>query len=234
MTVVEPVERPMSREVFDRAAQLHQAGRLEEAEHLYRSLLTGKARPVPVLVNLAALLAGRGDASEGRRCLEEAAKLAPALHPVHGNLAELALALGDAEAAELHWSRALALAPDHVSYRSRRGEALCRLARYGEAIDCLRAALSANPSDAKTLTNLGIALRRDGQTEEAIEVLEQAVDRAPDLAAAQNALGLALYDAAARFTAISATAFELKAASMRRSQPTKRAWRSRPPRASCA
>ncbi len=187
----------MSREVFDRAAQLHQAGRLEEAERLYRSLLTGKARPVPVLVNLAALLAGRGDASEGRRCLEEAAKLAPALHPVHGNLAELALALGDAEAAELHWSRAIALAPDHVSYRSRRGEALCRLARYEEAIDCLRAALSANPSDAKTLTNLGIALRRHGQTEEAIEVLERAADRAPDLAAAQNALGLALYDAAA-------------------------------------
>lgn len=76
----------------------------------------------------------------------------------------------------------------------RKGHALGRAGKRGDAIALFRKASELPEKSAAALLNLGIYLRAEGYTDEAATALQQAVDIEPDYPEAWQNLGLALQD----------------------------------------
>src|SRR5512139_3008794 len=99
-------------QTFRDAFQLHQAGRLAEAEAAYRALLSATPGDIDAMLHLGLLTAQKGQLEEGRRLLAEAAQRAPASPMAQFHLASVHAALGRHEEALAGFSAALALKPD--------------------------------------------------------------------------------------------------------------------------
>src|SRR5258708_145413 len=115
------------------AAREHQAGRLDQAEPLYKRVLDAEPQNAVALYLLGTLSLQRGRAGEAVERIAEAARLQPTVPDFHATLGEAHRQFGDLAAALGSYRRALALSP---------AEAL-RLAQSGEAF---RGA--GNPADA--------------------------------------------------------------------------------------
>lgn len=114
---------------FDHAVALHQAGRLDEAEDLYRELLRGNADDSVVLNLLGAVRLARGDADEARALLARSVAIDPDDPTAWLHLAEAELSQDRGRAALDAWIRAARTGFEELPLRSRLGtvlEALCR------------------------------------------------------------------------------------------------------------
>lgn len=97
--------------LFQQAVAAHRAGRLDEAEPLYRRILARQPALAEAQANLGFLLGRTGAPARGAERLRRAVALAPG-DPRHLlALAEHLLAAGEAEAAVPAWEQALRLDP---------------------------------------------------------------------------------------------------------------------------
>jgi tetratricopeptide (TPR) repeat protein len=149
------------------AVALHQAGRLDEAEALYRKIVAQGAGP--------------GKAPR------------PPMATVHYNLAVLLRDRGMLDDAVLHYGRAAALRPDHAKTHNNLGATLEALGRLGEAEASYRQALALQPDYANAHYNLGNALKAQGRLKDAAPHYRRAVALTPDDADAHNNLAIALH-----------------------------------------
>ncbi|MGE0746712.1 MAG: tetratricopeptide repeat protein [Rhodospirillales bacterium] len=170
----------------------HQAGRIDDAEAMYRQvliLMPGNADALHFL-GIAAWQRGRRDEALG---LYHQALLQRPNFPAALNNFAVALSdagrLDDARAAA---ERAVSLAPDFVEARNTLGNV--RLARgdAAGAAEAFRAALALRPEMAEAHANLGNALQRLGMHEEAVEAYRAAIARREAYPEAHNNLGNAL------------------------------------------
>jgi predicted Zn-dependent protease len=69
----------------------------------------------------------------------------------------------------------LALVPGRPSLRANRGAALCRLARWSQAVPALQAAVQADPDHAEAWAALGLAQEALGQWSAAADGLQRAM-----------------------------------------------------------
>jgi Flp pilus assembly protein TadD len=171
------------------AVRQHQAGRLPEAEALYRSILTEAPRQVHARHLLGVLAHQSGRHTEAVELITQAlAEHGP--HPVfHANLAAAHLALGRFSDAVSHCRAALRLQPDQVDAHNNLGIALRQLGRLDEAEAAFRTALRYQPRHLDAQCNLGSVLHRQGKLPEALNCLEDVVRRAPQHVQARNDLG---------------------------------------------
>jgi tetratricopeptide (TPR) repeat protein len=175
------------------AREHHQAGRVEEAEALYRSVLAETPQDARVLHALGLLThqAGRNDEALG---LIAQALVAGGPNPVvYSNLAAISIALGQLGEAENYCQAALALKADLVSAHYHRGVAAFRDGRLLDAERAFREAVRCDP-------RLADARRRlERQPPEllgaVIAQLRALVDASPDSPDGRRDLGLALYTA---------------------------------------
>jgi Flp pilus assembly protein TadD len=171
------------------AIQHHQAGRLAEAETIYRQVLAVSPNNVDAL-NLLGLIAHQAGKNDTAATLfARAVALAP-------NVAELHLHLAWALSQQKRWQpaadacrRALELRPGDPEPLGYLGVALCSMGRMDEAIVVLRKAIAARPDDAAALLNLAAALKETRQWDEAVECCHKAIALQPNLAEAYNTLG---------------------------------------------
>jgi predicted O-linked N-acetylglucosamine transferase (SPINDLY family) len=179
-------------QTIEAALAHHQAGRLAEAEALYRQVL--QAVPDhPGALNLLGMLAGQtGHADQALALIGRAIAVAPGVAEYHGNLGELHRRSGRPEEAMVCLRRALALNPALTGLHINLGNALHDAGRNDEAIVAYRAALERAPDDFLAWSNLGMALQHSGRSDEAIAAYERAIQLRPDQVEIHSNLGVAL------------------------------------------
>lgn len=158
------------------AIQAHQAGRLDEAERVYRQLsesggLQGQAR---CLLGRLYRETGRFDA--GREVLESALDMAPGAAPLHAELGLLELQRGHPAAAVAPLRRWVELQPGHADALYNLGHALESIQDFTEAADAFRRALAAGPAQPADIhASLGFCLTQLGREDEAATEFERAL-----------------------------------------------------------
>jgi tetratricopeptide (TPR) repeat protein len=171
------------------AADHHRAGRLLQADALYREVLAQQPGHAQALHMLGVIALQYDDPAGARPLLERAAAAAPGSAELLATLGYALLRLGRFEDAAAQLRAALARQPDHLLALHNLGSALLQLGREDESIACYRTAVAVAPRDAASRYNLGVALRSSGRLEEAADSLAGAVALQPGFAEAHNVLG---------------------------------------------
>lgn len=181
-------------QTFQLALQHHQAGRLPEAEALYRDILARDQNCVDALHHLGIIAHQVGRYAVAAELIGRAAGLAPNHPAIHSNLGEAYRHLDRLDEAIASFQRALALQPDFPNALDNLGNALATQGRNNEAIDCYRRAIALQPGFANAFNNLGDVLKESGQLDAAFACFQKAIDLRPDFAEAHNNLGRAFQD----------------------------------------
>ena len=176
------------------ALQHHQAGRLPEAEALYRQILQAQADHCDALHLLGVLAHQIGQHERAVDFIGKAIALNPNRADFHSNIGQVCRALGRLDEALSHYSRALALQPDFTEAHYNLGNALSGLGRLQEAVACFRQALALKPDYAEAHNNLGVALGNDCKFQEAEASFGRALALKPDSSEAYNNLAGTLKD----------------------------------------
>ncbi len=180
------------RQLLESGASHHQAGRLAEAEALYRQVLEQQPDHADALHLLGVLAGQKGQPGPAEDLIRRAIRIKPDLAQAHNNLGFLLVAQGQLDQAIASYRRAIEIAPDLADAHSNLGFALNVKGRFDEAIAAGRHALRINPKLVEAHINLGNALQGKGQLNDAIACYRQAIRLNPDLAQAHNNLGNAL------------------------------------------
>ena len=167
-----------------------QAGRLQEAEAIFQSILRDQAQH-PDALHLSGLLKHRaGEHETAVALIEDAIKMNPTAPAFHNNCGEVYRALDNHDSAIACYEQALALNPNYAEAHYNLGNVLQTLERQEEARVHYEQALSLNPDFAEAHYNLGISLQDLGRQEDAIARYEQTLALKPNHAEARRSLTL--------------------------------------------
>ena len=176
------------------AVEHHSAGRLAEAEGLYRQILA-EAPNHAVTLNLLGVLAGQvGKCQIGLELIQHAIAIAPQEASFHANLGLVLKKMGRLDEAIASYRQAIKLKPDFVEAYNNLGNALNARGQNKEAMECFRKLLVLKPELAEGYNNIGNSLKDDGQLEEAMGCFRRALELKPNYAEAHNNLGNGLMD----------------------------------------
>ncbi len=179
-------------ETLAAAVEHHQAGRLAEAEAIYRRLLEADGHHADVL-HLLGLVAGATWRPDLANALIRAAIAENDRSTLYRyNLALLLQQEGQTDDAVACLRQVLALQPDHAEAAHTLGLALLEQGRPEEAVESLERVLVFWPGDARVLNALGLALRALERPEDAAACFRRGLAHAPERAELHNNLGLAL------------------------------------------
>ena len=183
-----------AQEMFADAVRDHQAGRLHEAERLYRQILAADPRHADSLhlLGVIAYQVGRHDLAAD---LINRAITINVNDPVyHSNLSNALKAQGRLDEAVACCRKAIYLKPGFAEAHNNLGNALKDQGKLDEAVACYRQALVLKPDFAEVHNNLGNALKDQRKLDEAVDCYRQALVLEPDYAEAHNNLGITLKD----------------------------------------
>jgi predicted O-linked N-acetylglucosamine transferase (SPINDLY family) len=189
-------------QALDLARQHRQAGRLDEAERIYRSILSVQP-PHPGALNrramtqanndLGCMLASVGRFDEAITAFGQSIALNPRYGEVHSNLGNALREKGRLDEAAAAYRNAIAIRPDYAPAHCGLGYVLKSAGHIDQAISCYRQAIALDPDFPEALNNLGNALGDIGQVDEAIGVYRRAISLKPNFAAAHSNLILSLH-----------------------------------------
>lgn len=148
---------------LNQALQLHRAGRPQEAEPLYRALLTADSDNVQARQLLALLAVQSGRAGEAAELLAEGARRHPMLVEMWINLGGALGVLQRFDEADRCYRRALALDPGHVAAAVNYGNTLMRRRRPAASVRAYRRALALDPGHAAARSRLDAAVAEWGE-----------------------------------------------------------------------
>ncbi len=173
---------------FQSGVRLHGAGRLHEAEQVYRQVLTEAPRHADSLHMLGVIASQCGQPQAALSCIDQAIAIKPSAVMFHVNRAGALLALRQLDAALSACQAALRLQRNSAEAYQVMGHVLSDLGRPDQALAAYRDALRLKPDLPDLHDNIGLALRQAGRLEEAVVALRQAVKRTPRDAQAQGNL----------------------------------------------
>lgn len=178
--------------LFALALQQHQAGRLADAEGMYRHILSGNPRHIDALHLLGVLALQSGRPQKAVEWIEKAIAINDRVSGFHNNIAEAYRALGQIDKAEAHVERALALEPQFVEAHVNRGNLLRQRGRIDEAAGAYRRAIELRPGYGDAHGNLGAVLTEQGKLDEALLHLTRANALKPNAPEVLTNLGIVL------------------------------------------
>ena len=160
---------------FDLALAHHSAGRLREADALYREVLRTHSEHAEALHMLGVLAhqVGRNDLAVD--LLARASEIDVTNADIQNNLGVALRTTGKLERAVAAHRRAIELRLDHAPAHNNLGTALRDLGQLDAAIASYRRSIEILPEYGAGLNNLGLALQEAGQLSEAIECFRRAV-----------------------------------------------------------
>jgi tetratricopeptide (TPR) repeat protein len=174
------------------AHEHHQAGRLREAERIYRLILEKQPdHPDAVrLLGVVALQVARY--ADAVSLLQQAVTIRPDYAEACTDLGLALQGVGRLEDAHAAHAKALALKPDFAEAHNNLGLILHAQGELSDAVAAYEKALRLRPLFPLALNNLGSVLQAQGKMDEAIATHQQAISQAPTYAEAHYNLGLAL------------------------------------------
>jgi predicted O-linked N-acetylglucosamine transferase (SPINDLY family) len=170
----------------------HQAGRLAEAEGIYRQVLAQVPDHADALHLLGVLACQAGHTEVAIELIGRAIAIDPQAPQYHHNLGEAYRRSGQTDEAIASFHRSLELRADHAETLNNLGVVLYETGRTDEAIAVYHRLLELQPDHAWAHTNLGNALRAKGRFDEAIATCRRAIELKPDFPEAYNSLGVVL------------------------------------------
>ena len=189
---------PNLQDAFAAALQHHRAGRLGEAEALYRKVLAAQPNHADALhfLGLIADQTGRPDAA--LELIRGAISINPSTASYHYNAGLILAKLGKLDEAIESCRRAVRLDPRHVQAWLILAAALKARGCNDDALEARRRAAAVAPDDADVQHQLGLALAASGHRDEAIAAYQRTLVIKSDHLAALTDLGN-LLAASARF-----------------------------------
>jgi Flp pilus assembly protein TadD len=145
-----------TRQAIQIAMQHHEAGRLTEAESIYRQVLEAEPANADALHLLGVIAHQSGNHEVAVELIEKAIGFNPANPFFLNNLGEALRELHRPREAESAYRRALALKADYAEAYSNLGNALKALRRLEEAEQSYRAAIKLNPALARAGLNYSL------------------------------------------------------------------------------
>ncbi|MDR3438541.1 tetratricopeptide repeat protein [Telmatospirillum sp.] len=176
-------------QLFQQAVEHHQAGRFDEAERLYRSILATEPRNVGCLYHLGLVAQQRGRHADAVDLFQQAVQLNGKVAGLHGSLGTSLAALGRLDDAIASHKRAIALEPELVSAIYNLGNAYLARGNRREASACFQRTAALRPDLAEPYNNLGSIFSAIGAFEAAERSFERAIALQPQVAAGHNNLG---------------------------------------------
>ncbi len=177
---------------LQRALRHHEAGRLAEAEEMYRQILRVDPQQPDALHLLGVIALQVGKAAAAIELLEWAVRLQPKIAPFYGNLGSAYDAVGRFEDAVATYRRAVQIDPNYLDGHYNLATVLQHRGRFEEAIAGFRLVLKLEPGYVNACHNLGVCLAELERFEEAIECFRRTLDMAPEHPAAHSNVGNAL------------------------------------------
>jgi predicted O-linked N-acetylglucosamine transferase (SPINDLY family) len=179
-------------EAIQAAVGHHEAGRLVEAEMIYRQVLAQFPDYADALHLLGALACQTGHLDEAIELIGQAIAISPESAAYHHNLGESYRRAERWEGAIASFRRAIELRPAYAESHNNLGLALYATGRLDEAIEAYRGAIEHNAGHVWAHVNLGNALGQQGRHDEALAVYTRVIALEPCFAEAHNSLGISL------------------------------------------
>ncbi len=183
---------PGTEQMFATALQLHQTGRLQDAERLYLQVVALAPRHSDALhlLGVIALQAGQIDLAVDR--IGQAISINPNVASYHSNRGAALSERGRLDEAVACYRRAITLRPGYPDAHNNLGTTLREQGQLDESVACYRRALALKPDYPEAHFNLGISLERQGRLPEAVGSYRKALDLRPAFPEAHDALGSTL------------------------------------------
>jgi tetratricopeptide (TPR) repeat protein len=159
---------------LSQAIELHQSGRLEEAEKLYRAALSDEPKLYEARYNLGMIYGKQGRVIDAARELALAAEARPDSGEAWFMLCEFAGYAEKLELSRFAGEQAVRLLADNARAWLRYGIALSRLERDDDAISAFRQAVEIDPSLTSAWLNMGVAYKNLGRPLETLEACHAA------------------------------------------------------------
>jgi tetratricopeptide (TPR) repeat protein len=176
------------------ALQLHQAGRRQEAEALYRQVLARKPNHAAAAHFLGLLLHQTGRSAEGMDLLEQSVQLQPTNADFLNNLGTVMRDVGRVAAAIDFFRGAVDLRPEQLAARDNLASSLKQVGQFEEAEDIYRGTIARNPFHVRALIGLAETLQEAGRLDEALSVFREALNMRPKDADLLHGLGVGLME----------------------------------------
>jgi FkbM family methyltransferase len=170
--------------------QHQQAGRLSQAEQVYRRVLAEQPLHADALYLLGTVCLRQGKAADAVAALRRLVQLHPDHADAHSNLGAALAAQGQLADAVEHFRQALRLDPGHADAGNNLGLALLQQERFAEAEEQFRQALRLEPHAADLHHHLGLALNHLGRHDEAVACWREVLRLRPHDGEVLNCLGV--------------------------------------------
>jgi predicted O-linked N-acetylglucosamine transferase (SPINDLY family) len=181
-------------ELYQLAIQHHQAGRLREAEALYRQVLAAQPAFGDALANLGFVLVSTRRLPEAISCYQQAVTQRPNSAAVRYGLAYALQQDGRLDEAIAAYQQAIRLQPNYPEAYNNIANIHRTLGRFEPAIASYRQAIALRPNHVESIGNLAGALQEAGRLDEALAAASQAVSLRPQSADLHMTLGQILKD----------------------------------------
>ena len=185
---------PSIQHAFTLALQHHKAGRLQDAEPIYRQILLQQPTHAGALNMLGVLALQTGHDDTAITFARQAIALQPNLAEAHCNLGNALRNQNQLDDAIAAYRQALALKPNLSEASSNLAAVLIAREQLEEAVAACRHAIAHKPNFPQAHNNLGHALKRLGRLDEALAAYRHAIALAPQLPEAHHSLAIALAD----------------------------------------
>jgi tetratricopeptide (TPR) repeat protein len=166
--------------LFNNALKIHQAGRLVDAEPLYRQILKAEPNHVDALHALGVLARQTGRPDVAVDLIRKAISLKSDAPLFYNNLGTALQDQKKLEEALAQYDHAIALRPDYAGAYVNIGNVYTEQGRLDDAIEQYRRAISLNAKFAEAYNSLGAALKAQNKLDEALIQYKQALAIRPD------------------------------------------------------
>ncbi len=180
---------PSSADLLAIALEHHHAGRLQQAEQIYRQIIAAEPNNAEALHLMGAISCENGAYEESVEHLKRALALRPHFPEALNTLGLALHGQGNLDGAISCYQRALSLTPAFPDALNNLGLALQNQDKMDQAVNFHRRAISVSPAFAQAHYNLGNALKRMGNLEEASAAYHRAIEINPGYLDAYNNLG---------------------------------------------
>jgi predicted O-linked N-acetylglucosamine transferase (SPINDLY family) len=186
---------PTIPEAWALALQHHRAGRLPEAELVYRQIVAADPDHHDAWHMLGVIACQCGKYRAGVDCIERVLRHRPNWAQAHYNLGNAWRDLGKLDEAVACYQRAVQWKPDYLEAHHHLGKVFKKQEKLDEAAACYRRALELKPDYVEAHIDLGNVFRDVGKLNEAAAGYYRALQLKPDHVRALSNLGTVLKDA---------------------------------------